>query len=256
MTKPFLHVARETIVPTLRNSNWTYREVLDDVATCERWLDLGCGHQLLPDWMPDGRQAAAAIAARTRLLVGIDADRVAIARHETLSRRAAGDIGRLPFRDGSFDLVTANMVVEHVDDPAALLAEVRRVLRPGGRFLLHTPNRNFYQIWLSLWIPGPLRRQAASFLESRPLDDVYPTHYRLNTAGTIAALAGRAGFDVERTIALNSGLAMKRFPPLAVAELLVIRLLQSPALAWARSNLIVLLRVPPGAAPPQHAPRR
>jgi SAM-dependent methyltransferase len=242
MTKPFLQTARETIVPTLRNSNWTYREVLDDVARCDRWLDLGCGHQLLPSWMPDGAAAAVALAARTRLLVGIDADRAAIARHETLSRRAAGHIGRLPFADGSFDLVTANMVVEHVDDPAALLAEVRRVLRPDGRFLLHTPNKHFYQIWLSLWIPGAVRRQAASFLESRPLDDVYPTHYRLNTVRTITDLAGRAGFAVERMLTMNSGLAMKRFPPVAVLELLMMRLLESPALAGGRSNLIVLLR--------------
>jgi SAM-dependent methyltransferase len=43
--------------------------------------------------------------------------------------------GRLPFDDNSFDMVCANFVFEHVEDLDRALAEVRRVLRPGGAFL-------------------------------------------------------------------------------------------------------------------------
>jgi ubiquinone/menaquinone biosynthesis C-methylase UbiE len=47
------------------------------------------------------------------------------------------DAHELPFPDSSFDTVTASLVFCSVDDPARMLAEVHRVLRPGGRFLFH-----------------------------------------------------------------------------------------------------------------------
>lgn len=48
-----------------------------------------------------------------------------------------GNAHELPFVDASFDTVTASLVFCSVDDPARALAEVFRVLRPGGRFLFH-----------------------------------------------------------------------------------------------------------------------
>ena len=55
----------------------------------------------------------------------------------------------LPFADGEFDAVLNCGVLEHVDDEGAALAELRRVLRPGGRlFTYHLPNRYAYTEWL------------------------------------------------------------------------------------------------------------
>ena len=48
--------------------------------------------------------------------------------------------GRLPLADGEVDLVWSSEVIEHVADTARWLSEVRRVLAPGGRLLLTTPN--------------------------------------------------------------------------------------------------------------------
>jgi SAM-dependent methyltransferase len=48
----------------------------------------------------------------------------------------AGDVETLPFRDGAFDLVTCRIAAHHFADVAAAVREVRRVLRPGGSFLL------------------------------------------------------------------------------------------------------------------------
>lgn len=56
-----------------------------------------------------------------------------------------GDICKLPFADGSFDLVLATDVVEHVDDDLAALREIRRVLAPGGRALITVPA--FMALW-------------------------------------------------------------------------------------------------------------
>ena len=56
-------------------------------------------------------------------------------------RAVTGDIaGRLPFADDAFDVVVAGEVLEHVPHPDLMLAEIRRVLTPGGRLLLSTPN--------------------------------------------------------------------------------------------------------------------
>jgi SAM-dependent methyltransferase len=46
---------------------------------------------------------------------------------------------RLPFRGGTFDAVVCSEVVEHVEEPAALIAELYRVLRDGGHLLLSSP---------------------------------------------------------------------------------------------------------------------
>ena len=48
-----------------------------------------------------------------------------------------GDAARLPFEDGSFDLVVSSLSTHHWDDPAAAVPELNRVLRPGGRILIY-----------------------------------------------------------------------------------------------------------------------
>ncbi len=49
----------------------------------------------------------------------------------------AGDAHQLPFEDSSFDTVTASFTFCSVTDPGRVLAEINRVLRPGGRLLFH-----------------------------------------------------------------------------------------------------------------------
>lgn len=67
----------------------------------------------------------------------------------------------LPFRDNSFDVVISLEVLEHVEDPATMLREVRRILRPGGWLYLACPNylgfrEPHYDVaWLPL-LPKPL----------------------------------------------------------------------------------------------------
>ncbi len=56
-----------------------------------------------------------------------------------------GDICELPFAGGSFDLVLATDIVEHVADDVAAIAELRRVLKPGGHLLLTVPT--FPLLW-------------------------------------------------------------------------------------------------------------
>ena len=72
-------------------------------------------------------QAMVALAARKAAVAGVSG-RV---------RFVAGDVAALPFTDGSFDLVVSSFSVHHWRDAAAGFAEIRRVLRPGGRAIVH-----------------------------------------------------------------------------------------------------------------------
>ncbi len=57
---------------------------------------------------------------------------------------AVGDVTRLPVPDGACDVFVSFETIEHLPDDGAFLREVRRVVRPGGYFLLSTPNRALF----------------------------------------------------------------------------------------------------------------
>ncbi len=159
-----------------------------------RWLDLGCGRQLVPSWLKNGNELEARLSARAGHLVGVDPDFDALRDNRSCAARLQSDTVTLPLRDGSFDLVTSNMVFEHVTEPQVVLSEIRRVLRPGGKFMALTPN------WLDIVtltarvVPNRLHPAIVSRLERRKSEDVYPTYYRFNRPGRVAALLNDAGF--------------------------------------------------------------
>ena len=81
----------------------------------------------------------------------------------------AGDALRLPFRDGAFDAVTISFGLRNVADPAAALAEMRRVTRPGGRLVVCefsritiAPVEMLYRRYLINVLPAIARRTARS----------------------------------------------------------------------------------------------
>jgi ubiquinone/menaquinone biosynthesis C-methylase UbiE len=72
----------------------------------------------------------------------------------------AADLSMLPFADRSFDGITCGYVLEHLPDPSIGLAELSRVLCPGGRMLLLTTEDNFAGAWTSrIWRCRTYNRQ-------------------------------------------------------------------------------------------------
>ena len=104
-----------------------------------RVLEFGCGTGYGADFLAD----------ESTSIVGVDIEAEAIdyaARtyHKPgLSYRRIGNIENesLPFEDGSFDTVLSFQVIEHIDAVDRYLAEIRRVLAPGGTFVCSTPDR-------------------------------------------------------------------------------------------------------------------
>jgi SAM-dependent methyltransferase len=64
-------------------------------------------------------------------------------RTQPAARVLRGDATRLPLKTASIDMVVSFETIEHVPDASALVSEIRRVLKPGGRLVLSTPNRAF-----------------------------------------------------------------------------------------------------------------
>jgi SAM-dependent methyltransferase len=231
------------ITPGLTYSQTILEDRLREyVPKAARWLDLGCGHRVLPEW----RAAAEADLVRTaRFAVGVDTDLDAVRRHRSFSQLCLADIGTLPFRPNAFDLITANMVVEHLVDPVSQFGEVARVLAPNGVFVFHTPNAQSYVVAAAKLLPESIKRPLARVLEDRAGADVYPTHYRANTQARIEQASESSGLMVERIEFVNSSPALSLVPPLLVPELLWIRQLQRRAgLAKYRPVLIAALRKP------------
>jgi SAM-dependent methyltransferase len=227
------------LAPGVRYAQATFEEALfATVTTGCAWLDLGCGHTLLPEWRAAAERS---LTQRPAVLVGLDPEHAALRDHRAIRLLVCGNGLTLPFPDGVFDLVTANMVVEHLPDPLAQFREVARVLKPGGRFLFHTPNATGYPTLLARSVPDAVRGVGARLFERRAERDRFPTFYRANTPARIQELAAAAGFPTSRIELIRSDAMFAAIPPLAVAELLFLRALGSERLSWLRPNLIATL---------------
>jgi 2-polyprenyl-3-methyl-5-hydroxy-6-metoxy-1,4-benzoquinol methylase len=243
--QPFWYRMRQNVAAAvgleLTHSQKRYGELLQQVVRPgSRWLDVGCGRQILPDWaMPVATQKA--LVARAGSIVGIDVD-AALAEHSLLTYKVKAFGSHVPFRDGSFDLVTANMVVEHVDDPVSFLSEVHRLLRPGGRFVFHTTNFANYLIFVSYFVPDAIKHRIVWILERRRPEDIFPTYYRMNTVTRIETAAGQTGFTVESLRTVGSVGAFQSLGPVGVAEIFLLKLAAVVQSGRYNSNIICVLR--------------
>jgi SAM-dependent methyltransferase len=118
-------------------SNWEsgfyakYADTLRPARAGSRILDVGCGvGQVIARLTEGGFEAH-----------GVDVSEPNIARARRVSDRCQiYDGRRLPFADGYFASAGALNVLEHVDDPEAFIVELARVVAPGGRVVLSSPN--------------------------------------------------------------------------------------------------------------------
>jgi SAM-dependent methyltransferase len=148
--------------------------LLERVSAGERVLDLGSG---------DGTFAALLLRAGCRVVMA-DVAAAALRRARERAPEAAAvelvEGAALPFEEDAFDVVWAGEVLEHVADVVGLLAEVRRVLRWGGRLLVTTP-------WHGRLVVAP----DTHF-------DPRADHLRFFSARTLRAVLRDAGFaEVE-----------------------------------------------------------
>lgn len=147
-------------------------------------LDVGCGTGANLEMLSEFGEAA-----------GVDVSTEALSFCEARGLRNVrqGEAEDLPYNDASFDLVTGLDVVEHLDDDAAGLREMRRVLRRDGRALLFVP------AFMFLW----------------GVQDDVSNHRRRYTLKQLRRLVSEAGFEVERATYVN----LSFFAPILLGRL-------------------------------------
>jgi SAM-dependent methyltransferase len=152
-------------------------------------LDIGCGRD----------------AVRLRRFVadagrgyGVDIDEFtadALADERVSLHRVDGDTWSVPSR--SIDVAYSVSVFEHLERPAEVVAELRRVMRPGGHVHILTPNRWDYVSLAASLIPNALHPWMVARTEGRKAADTFPTYFRANTRTRLAQLARDGGFEVR-----------------------------------------------------------
>jgi len=152
-------------------------------------LDLGAGRA---GWYGDDdnacRKSIRLIKGRVRKVVAADLDSA------VLENRAADECilikekSKLPFNDSSFDVVIADFVLEHIEDPIAFSTEVNRILRPGGLFAARTPHKYCYVAMVARLIQNTKHATFLKYIQPHRKElDVFPTNYRMNRLSDVAA---------------------------------------------------------------------
>jgi len=135
--------AYDSVIPLQRSwQRRRYQVITTMAAGAERVLDVGCGSSRI---LGSGR------------VVGLD---IVLAKLRYARRYGNplvhGSIFELPFKDGAFDCVICSEVIEHVPADERVFRELERVLEPGGRLILGTPDYDRWR-WRALeWLYGRL----------------------------------------------------------------------------------------------------
>ncbi len=140
-------------------------------------LDLACGPGIV----------TAALAPAARTVTAFDLTPEMLRQTEARCRAAGlanvttrqGDAEHLPFDDGAFDCVATRLSLHHFTDPAAVLAEVHRVLKPGGRLVIADI------------VSSDVAEESALHNAIEVLRD--PSHVRMLPAGELVGLVAGAG---------------------------------------------------------------
>ena len=207
-----------------------------------RVLDLGAGSGWNPRY--DTR-----LKGCCRQVIGLDLD-PKIADNPRLDAGVLGDICTIPLADDSFDVVFSVMVMEHLPEPARCAAEVCRILRPGGHFLVITPNVCHYVALASRLTPHWFHRWFSRKMWAAERE-AFPTYYKANTLRTFPRPFEAAGFETVEVRAVEPFPGYLTFSaPTFLLGALYQRVVASTSLfRCLRANIIGVFRKPspPGA---------
>lgn len=159
-----------------------------------RVLDLGCGRGGLVEQLEHP----------LRLIAGVDPDHPSLREHRLPLPRVQAISNHLPFAARSFDIIFASWLLEHLVRPEDDVAEISRVLRPGGAFIFITPNARHPLATLNRLLGrlGALQARLVQRLYGRAETDTFATAYRANDHARLSQLATNADLHLETLSAI------------------------------------------------------
>jgi SAM-dependent methyltransferase len=192
-----------------------YPDYVDEHARFERTVRryLRAEHAVLDAGAGRGARYPYDYGTWVRLVVGVDLEE-RVAGNVNLHAAVVGDVARLPFADGAFDVVFSKFLLEHLVEPLGAFREFRRVLREGGRFVFHTPNR-FHYVALAARLTPHRFHVWFNAKRGRQEPDTFETLYRANSRPAIERLAERTGFRVAELDLFEPKPSYLFFHPLA-----------------------------------------
>jgi len=220
-------------------SNWDDKLFRSRILEClnseHQILDIGAGAGIVEEMHFKGT---------VDYVCGVDLDpRVTQNLHLDEGRIANAD--SIPYEDSRFDVVFADNVMEHLDDPDAVFSEIVRVLKLGGVLLFKTPNRSHYMPLISRLTPHSFH-QFYNRLRGRQETDTFPTHYLANSRAQVQRLARDTGLEVVNIDRIEGRPEYLLLSALTyVGELLYERIVNAtPLLSGYRILLVAILRKP------------
>jgi SAM-dependent methyltransferase len=149
-------------------------------------MDAGCGFTA---------PVLAKYRSQARRLIGIDVvDFDGSIEGIELYKRDLTSTG-LP--DECVDVIMCRSVMEHIADPDAMYAEMRRILRPGGAFIFLTGNIYDYAAIIARIVPNKFHPWIVAHTEGRAERDVFPVEYRTNSRSQVEKLCQRSGLVID-----------------------------------------------------------
>jgi SAM-dependent methyltransferase len=168
-------------------------------------LDLGCGDGILTDILFSRM-------GRKPNLVGIDPDPLetaAAAKYDFYDRIHTCFGNDIPEADSTFDYAISNSVLEHIPDLEPVIAELGRVLKPGGKFFFTVPCPSFHENLAGAVLPGISRRSYLTEMDRRV------AHYNYLTGQDWHAMTNRHGMIVTELTGYLGRAATQRWENLS-----------------------------------------
>jgi len=215
------------------DSDDRYEATLDHlVARGCSWIDVGGGKSILPR----NKTLSEALCQRCAFVVGVDpSDNI----HENMLVHERAQCRLEDYRsDRPFDLATFRMVAEHIEQPESVVASLARLVKPGGRVVIYTPNRRSPVPLAAAVIPFWLHHPIASVLWESSAEDVFPTLYRMNTRRRLRSLFEQGGFHEVAFAYLDNVTTFQRFRLTCFLELCFWRIFRSLGLGYPENNLL------------------
>jgi len=164
--------------------------VREYVTPSSEVLDVGCGN---------GRAGGPLVSSRGARYIGVDISHTAVAaaRELGLDARVIDDASALPFEADRFDFVLSVEVLEHLFRPDLAVAEIARVLRPGGTALITVPNVAYWRHRVDLAVLGRWNPYGDDQSVEAPWRDPHIRFFNRASMGRMLDQSGFATVDVR-----------------------------------------------------------